>query len=156
MPLDRLDFSLNAVVRRLRDAAIVGVSLTALILAGCGDDRGVVTGQVTLDGQPLAGGSGIRALVLFYPTEKAGSPATGSLDANGRYSLAIGSQGSVVPGTYVVTVSATQLIPSPNLGEAPSGRAITPRHYSDPKQSEWKVEVKPGNNTFDFQLKSDS
>ena len=133
---------------------LAALGLATLLLAGCGDVRGTVTGQVTLDGKPLASEQNVSAAIQFHPVGNSGRPATSSLDGKGSYSLAAGSQSSVEPGKYVVTVTATQIIPSAS-GGAPSGRPITPRRYADPRQSEWQVEVKPGNNEFNFELKSD-
>ena len=55
----------------------------ALSLTGCGSDgpeRGVVTGKVTLNGDPLP-----NADVEFQPEE--GSPSYGMTDEKGRYDL---------------------------------------------------------------------
>lgn len=58
-----------------------GTSLL-LVAVGCGSKLPVVSGTVTLDGQPLAG-----ATVIFMPEDEALSPALGTTDANGGYTL---------------------------------------------------------------------
>jgi hypothetical protein len=61
----------------------IGLILSALAIAGCGDGRPQrvpVSGQVRIDGKPLRSG-GIR----FFPTD--GRPSTGTIDSEGRFSL---------------------------------------------------------------------
>lgn len=130
------------------------VCLGVLLAAGCGERRASVTGLVTLDGEPLAGSKDVRALVQFCPTG-GGRPATGSLDGSGRYRLAAGSQKTIKPGTYAVTISATQIIYPDDPDGTPSGRRISPRRYADAQESGWERKVEPGPNTFDFDLESD-
>ena len=60
--------------------------LSAFCLSGCGDGgppRGSVSGQVTLDGAPLAQGS-----ILFVPIEGNQGIAAGGQIVDGKYSLA--------------------------------------------------------------------
>jgi hypothetical protein len=121
---------------------------------GCGNGMSEVQGTVTLDGAPLAGGSGVKATVLFQPDGQPGASGVGILDANGNYALMTGSQEGVPPGPYLVTVSATQIIMPKDPTGTPSGKPITPRHYADPKQSGLRAEVQPGSNRFDFALDS--
>ena len=68
----------------LRSDAVAWASLIlALCLTGCGSDgpeRGVVTGKVTLNGEPLE-----NADVEFQPEE--GSPSYGMTDRKGWYDL---------------------------------------------------------------------
>ncbi|WP_425399157.1 hypothetical protein [Aeoliella sp.] len=111
---------------------------------------------MTLDGQPLVGGDAVRATVYYYPEGGSGAPAVGLLDDAGRYEIATGSKSGVQPGAYIVTVSATKIIPPKQPGEAPTGRPLTARKYADPRQSGFRVEVEPGSNTFDFDLESQS
>ena len=67
------------VKRAIRCACGTGLLLTAV---GCGTKLPVVSGTVTLDRQPLA-----AATVIFMPENKALSPAQGTTDANGNYTL---------------------------------------------------------------------
>ena len=82
--------------------------------------------------------------------------AVGYLDQNGRYSLATGSQAGVLPGKYLVSVSATEIIPPKIPGEAGSGRLATPPQYANAKTSGFTAEVASGSNTFDYALLSKS
>ena len=132
-------------------------------LAGCGNssDRpelGQVTGTITLDGEPLRG-----IAVVFYPEN--GRPARGKTNDEGKYEL-----------TYIRETKGTKLGPNrvevaPDEegeedaeesadGEAPAkpkagpgAKPKIPARYNT--KTELKVDVKPGENVFDFQLKSD-
>jgi hypothetical protein len=135
-------------------AAVVGCLVVAT--SGCGNGLARVSGQVTLDDQPLAGGQDVRGTVYFYPEAGTGAPAVGLLDSSGKYSLNTGTKKGIKPGAYKVTISATRIIAASQAGEAPSGRPITPRHYADPAKSGFRVDVSKGSNTFDFALESNA
>ena len=121
---------------------------------GCGDRLATVTGHVTLDGEPLAGGPELRGIVQFNPAGGSGVTATAYLDAEGKYRLATGSQDGIMPGPYEVAISATRIIYG-QPGEAPSGRPVTLRRYAKAKDSGFTADVAPGRNTFDFELHSE-
>jgi hypothetical protein len=133
--------------------AIASMLLAATALCGCGRNLSQVSGVVTLDGQPLRGGDDVRATVCFQPSSGSGTVAMGLLDEHGRYRLSSGSQEGVVPGEYVVTFSASQLVRSTD-GRAAGGRRITDASYADAKTSGFKFTVEPGQNEFDLALNS--
>ncbi|MCS7239476.1 MAG: carboxypeptidase-like regulatory domain-containing protein [Thermoguttaceae bacterium] len=136
----------------------VALTISALLLAGCGGQAGPttyrVTGTVTQDGKPLA-----DAAVTFHPVGQ-GQPAVGRTDASGRYET------SALPGRYRVTVAKYASAEGGTAAAAPSGeyqeaapgttpapsRNILPAKYADPATSGFEVEVKPGDNTFDFRI----
>ena len=98
-----------------------------------------VTGLVTLDGKPVAGGT-----VLLLPKER--RPALGHTDRNGRFTLSTFEEGDgALPGTYRVAII---------LIREREGKTewIVPKKYADPKTSGLSVEVRPGENRFDFDL----
>jgi hypothetical protein len=130
------------------------LALLVVPLLGCGSNLASVGGTVTLDGRPLAGSDKLRGTVQFSPEGGGGTAAVGYLDENGRYNLSSGSRVGVLPGKYLVSVSATEIIPPKIPGEAPSGRLATPRQYADAKNSGFTAEVAAGSNTFDFALSS--
>ena len=75
-----------------------------LLLAGCGGKTVPVEGNVTLDGEPLAG-----ATVMFIPVKEGGQPATGLTDANGKFQLKTGNDKTgALPGEYKVVVSVAE------------------------------------------------
>lgn len=133
---------------------IVLLAIVCTVCLGCGSRLSSVTGTVTLDGRPLVGSDKLRGTVQFCPEEGRGVNAVGYLDEQGRYSLATGSQVGVLPGKYLVSVSATEIIPPKVAGEAGSGRLATPRQYANPKTSGFTADVAPGSNTFDYSLVS--
>ena len=58
---------------------LIGITAT-----GCGGPTTIVTGAVTLDGQPLE-----KAIVQFQPERENDRPAVVLTDANGRYQVAV-------------------------------------------------------------------
>lgn len=142
----------QTIFRRGRVIGMYWLPLVAVTMSGCGGMPASVSGVVTIDGQPITGGENLRATVFFYPEGGSGTPAVGLLDSQGKYSIATGSKSGMEPGAYVVTISATEIIPAKEEGEAPTGRPITARKYADPKQSGFRVQVERGKNTFDFDL----
>jgi len=116
-------------------------------LAGCGGPEhpevGRVSGVITLDGQPLEG-----ATVMFQPTEGRASIAT--TDSAGKYSMTYldGVPGAKL-GSHQVIIRTE--IPGED-GQPPIAKEKLPKKYHE--QTELTAEVKPGSNTFDFDLKS--
>jgi hypothetical protein len=142
--------------RRRRRARIdwIGFALLpVVVLSGCSDGSANVSGRLTLDGQPLAGNNRVRATIMFYP-ESGGAPAAALADESGRFQLATGAKVGLAPGGYAVVVSATESGPAAPGSESAKKRVITPARYADPKQSGFHADVKPGSNTFDFELNS--
>lgn len=129
--------------------------LAALLLAapGCGKDKDTpetasVTGSVTYKGKPVTEGT-----VQFHPQGMKGNPASGELGPNGRFTLTTyGKDDGAVIGHHIVTV---QVIPEGALPgqEFPAGKYPIPKRYENPTTSDLVVEVKPGSNNFDLELK---
>lgn len=124
-----------------------GLVLSVFCLAGCGGpehpDVGRVSGVVTLDGQPLA-----EATVMFQPTNGRASIAT--TDSAGKYALLYldGVPGAML-GAHKVIIRTE--VPGED-GRPPIVKEKLPKRYHD--QTELKAEVKPGANTFDYELTS--
>ena len=85
------------------------LGMLCVLIAGCGDGPSAVrvTGQVTLDDQPLA-----NADVSFQPVSGGASKgvpgAFGATDSSGNYSLKTSTKPSkdgAVPGEYVVRIT---------------------------------------------------
>ena len=74
-------------------------------MAGCGQKGSelvAVSGQVTMDGEPVGEGQ-----IQFFPDS--GRPASGELGPDGRYQLTTYEAGDgVLPGAYKVTVTAVK------------------------------------------------
>jgi hypothetical protein len=136
----------------VREFGVVALLILALV-TGCGGSSSSVSGTVTVDGKPLIGSETVLVTVMFYP-ESSGAPAAARLDESGQYELSTGSQEGLPPGNYLVAISAKEIV-GPSSGESTNMRNLAARRYASPKTSGFKAEVKPGANTFDFDLKSD-
>ncbi|TWT86203.1 hypothetical protein Mal64_39460 [Pseudobythopirellula maris] len=134
---------------------IAAALLTLLFCQGCGNGLASVSGTVTLDGAPLKGGGDTRATIYLYPEGGTGAPAVGLLDENGEYTVTTGTQNGVMPGPYLVTISASQLIGEDIPGVPRSARRLTPARYADPNGSNFRVDVESGSNVYDFALDAD-
>lgn len=134
--------------------ALCSAVMTSIVLTGCGNGLSSVSGTLNLDGTPLARTDNVNVTIMFYPESGSGAPAAAMADETGRYVLSTGSQESLAPGSYVVTLSATEFTPPTAAGGMPNRRVLTPARYANPKQSGLRAEVKPGRNTFDFELSS--
>lgn len=110
----------------------VGILCLLLLVVGCSDGRPTrvpVSGQVTIDGEPLTKGS-----VRFVP--EGARPSAGALDAEGRFTLTCydGEDGAVL-GTHRVQVSASQIVGAEKvIWHAPT-------KYADFRSSGLTVEV---------------
>jgi hypothetical protein len=121
------------------------------LIIGCsGPNAASVSGNVTLDGQPLTTG-----MVSFYP-DGDGAPASGSIDANGNYSLSTGTDVGLAPGKYIALVVATKDPPQPydKTGAEIPPIPITPGKYGSTNTSDLRFDVKPGKNTIALNLVS--
>jgi hypothetical protein len=138
-----------------RIAGALAVAAVCLFLGGCGNGLAQVSGQVTLDGQPIRAGAGdVRVTVQFQPVDGVGSTAIGLADENGIYSLATGSQDGIPPGDYLVTCTASELLPAAAGSSARGSRRISDPKYANAKTSGLSFSVQPGKNTFNIPLMS--
>ncbi len=145
------------------DCVVVALSVLLLSLPGCGGsgDRpelGQVSGTITLDKKPLSG-----VAVVFQPD--GGRPASGTTDAEGRYELTyIGQTRGTKVGHNRVEIASSEEgeedADEPE-GDVDSLQAKQPVNSSRPSiparyntKSELEADVKPGKNTFDFDLES--
>ena len=139
------------------------VWVAALVLCGCSKDPNQpalvpLSGQVTLDDQPLAG-----AEVSYVPvgaTKGAGS--TGRTNADGVYQLtAVRGGAGVVPGEYRVAISKRVMPDGSDFPadskvppiESPARQLLAPE-YSDPQRSRLRATVPADGGTKDFHLKT--
>ncbi len=153
MPRSAIDISpLNNFRRALRSLAVCAI---VTLLQGCREAPTTVTGLVTLDGKPLAVGDGMRGSVVFQPTASGGVTLTGLIDKTGHYELSSGGSGTVAPSVYLVTVSATELIPATD-DRPTSGKLLTPTKYASAMDSGFRIEVVSGKNEVNLPLVSDA
>lgn len=119
------------------------------VLVGCGGGEKiptscVVSGKVTSGGQPVAEGT-----ISFMSGRSAGSTP---LMADGGY--LIGE--NVPPGVYTVIINPPPMTKPPMIGEAPQEMnpyKNIPEKYRGEATSTLKVNLKEGENKYDFDLK---
>jgi hypothetical protein len=130
-------------------------SMLFVQICGCGNGLAQVSGQVTLDGQPLRGGiEDTRVTIQFQPASGAGSTAIGLADENGNYVLGTGSKSGIPPGEYLVTCSAQQIVDAKTPKTKNGVRQVTDLKYANAKTSGLKFTVEPGRNQLDIPLES--
>lgn len=99
---------------------------------------GRVRGRVLLDGKPLPAG----LIVLFKP--KIGRPASGNTDADGYFDMVYRKKRGAIVGNNHVSLQWPTGFPNAVAFPADYGGA-----------SEIFVDVKPGRNEFNIEMKSD-
>ena len=142
--------------------------LLAALACGCGP-RGprveMVEGVVVLDGKPVE-----AATVFFSPVKAAGGavglPAAGRTGTDGSFRLNAGGGATPGAGTavgdYVVTVikQESKPVPPPDLDAPPTPppesevRDLLPAIYKLATTSPLRATVKPGINSYRFELDS--
>ena len=137
---------------RLHFAAIL-LAIAATAVAGCSRHASQLSGQVSLDGQPLTTG------VITLTPVGAGPSAYAAIGPDGRYAIHTGAATGLEPGEYVVTVAANAAESGKAAGvEQAGGKGlpplVTPREYLDRARSPLRVTVVPGTQVVDFNLES--
>lgn len=144
------------IIKRQELSLCLGLCMLASLgLEGCGSvaddqpDLGQVSGQVTLDGQPLA-----AANIYFQPVE-GGRNSTATTDDQGNYVLdylrdlkgAKIGQHKVRISTFVEPVKGDD-----GAVENPGKKELVPDKYN--KQTELEKEVKAGENVINIEITS--
>lgn len=119
------------------------ILLSAMVLAGCGDDRPErvpVAGRVLIDGQPLEHG-----FVRFIAPQD--RPSVAELGPDGRFALScFARKDRSVVGTHTVTVTGVEpLTPQSQKWHAP-------KEYSDPATSGLTVIIDGPTNDVTLEL----
>jgi hypothetical protein len=126
--------------------AFAGALCLVALAAGCGDaEYGHVTGTVTLDGKPVEG-----AEIRFAP--ESGRAAWDRTESDGRYELNYtpGVRGAKT-GTNTVTITTATESTVDDKGRPVRGKPeLFPPDYNEAPTHQ--VEVKPGDNVFDFHI----
>src|SRR5262249_4018832 len=102
--------------------------------------------KVTFQDKPVKGGQ----VVFFDPNLGIGASAI--LTDDGEYRIA----GPVRPGNYIVTIAEMPAPPPLPRGDKPPPRVpppSVPKKYFDEKTTDLKVDVVPGINRFELDLK---
>jgi hypothetical protein len=146
-------------------ASRFGSLLLVAVLAGCGF-RGTVSGQVTYQNKPVAGG-----WVMFVPVRGGTNPIPAALDENGHYEL------TAPTGEFLISVDNRELDPRkgappptvPDIKLPPGVKAgggkpaappkgpnkwfEIPSKYYTVEKSELRYTVIGGSQTYDIDLK---
>ncbi|MGI6402442.1 MAG: hypothetical protein ACOX0A_10150 [Thermoguttaceae bacterium] len=145
-----------------RAFTLTAVVFCALALVvGCGQKHiktEGVTGTITLDGTPQQ-----NVNVYFVPESEGGSPSYAMTDENGHYklqTLAGAANAGTTPGTYLVKFDYQIKKEDGTMEE--NGEIVTrytsvpglAKKWTNEKTSGVQVEVKPGDNVFDFEITS--
>ena len=131
------------------------LAFAAVILAaGCRRHAASVSGDVTLDGQPLTTG-----VVSFTPATS-GASAYANIGGDGRYELKTGAADGLEPGAYKVTVAANATPEQATAMGVKIGREgimplLTPIKYADISSTPLTVDVKAGSQEVDLALEAD-
>jgi hypothetical protein len=126
--------------------SVVVASAALVLAAGCGPALGVVSGTVTIDGQPVSGG-----IISFVPAEGSGTPATSNIES-GKYEV------RMIAGKKFVQISAPHVVGKRKEYEGPDAPLVEiteerlPPKYNS--QTELTFEVKSGVNKQDWNLSS--
>jgi hypothetical protein len=124
----------------IRPTALLVLALL-LVVTGCGPTATMVSGVVTLDGEPLA-----TAALMFHPIAGDAPTHHAFADAAGRYTA------QVSPTKTSVTISLTRPSSS-SRGDEPVFEQMVPNRYSDRATTVLVIEPVEGKNTVcDFAL----
>ncbi len=138
----------------MRTSAFFCFCLLQLAIVGCQKSLpSTVSGTITIDGNPLPEDANTTGEVMYYPVA-GGAAAYGTISTGGQYKMQTGGTKGLQPGEYVVTVRLVEIPPPPPGGyqNAPPNKLISPPKYNDRDQTDLKVEVTEGGNTFDLEL----
>lgn len=138
------------VSRMISYAGLVAIAM----VGGCNGQSSVVTGTVTLDGKPIAGGPQMYGTVTFQSPDGSGAPAVGIIDDSGQYLLKAGTQGHLPPGDYLVSIAVKKITLPTTPDSMPQALLVTHADYASASDSGLRASIRPGNNTLDFSLDS--
>jgi hypothetical protein len=132
---------------RLRRSVCL-VTVCCILLGGCAGDpnHGRVSGAVTLDGQPLKSG-----IIHFVPADGQTASADAQVE-DGKFSA------KVPIGAKKVSISAPKVVGKRKMYDTPDSpmvdkvEELVPAQYNS--ASTLTLDVKPGNQTQNYELKS--
>ena len=130
-----------------RPATFAAVMLAIVAVIGCGDqDRGFLTGTVTLNGQPVGPGT-----LTLRPVNSAGAGAMALFGEDGKYEVMTSGREKGAPvGEYRVFIQGGEDFGAEQEGPPPESEI--PVRYNTPDGSDLTVTIEPGNHTHDFEL----
>ena len=144
-------------------ALLVGL-LAAALASGCGDASGVgptfpVAGKVTFNNPPWTAKS---TVILCKPDAARGNASrfepTGSVDAEGNYTLTTRGKNGAPPGWYKVVVTAREeaaaVHPKGPQRRRPVSGSLLPAKYGQAQTTDLAIEVveRPAPGAYDLKL----
>ena len=124
--------------------ALPAIAPFLLLLLGCSEPAGLISGKVTYKGAVVSAGS-----VSFQMKEK-GIAQDAKLDSSGSFAMAA----PLPVGTYQICIIPPAPEPrDPTKGAPPAIKTNVPRRYQGIQTSDVKVMVKAGNNEIPIDLK---
>jgi hypothetical protein len=149
---------------RLSLGSLIGASLIAVLVTGCGGSDGLLpaTGTVTYKGQPVEGAS-----VSFQPEGPGAVMGIGTTDASGKYEIHTAGKPGAKPGKHLVAItkqvaagggasaSAKPEDMKAMYQKSKGGQALEnqlPAKYANPSQGGLSADVQSGKSVFDFTL----
>ena len=134
-------------MRRCALALIIPALALAALSAGCGGQAPRVFGDVTLDGQPVDGGS-----IAYVPVDQK-TPNVEVTIQDGKYSARVPAGSYKVRITWAKpTGQKRKMYPTPDSPTVDVTAEAIPEKFND--KTELKAEIKPGDNKLDWPLKS--
>jgi hypothetical protein len=138
--------------------------LTGVLTSGCGDDSDVgptlpVAGKVTLDNVPV---TAKNTIIVFKPDASRGNGSpwtpTGTVDADGNYTLKTKGKNGAPPGWYRVVVTARDETPPAHPKSAqhrPVAKSLLSARYGQERTSDLSIEVvaEPAPGAYDLKLR---
>jgi hypothetical protein len=116
-------------------------------LSGCGGKTGSVSGTVTYQGEALSSG-----LVVFVAKDGRVSQPAG-VEVDGSYTAHNVPVGPVTACVETHPLSGGDGGRDKALGQARARYVPIPEKYKDAKQSDLALDVRPGANTYNIQLR---
>ena len=141
--------TISNIAVRVAIAACRTAMLIVIVVTGChrSSQESQVSGVVTLDGSPIGPG-----MIVFAPVG-GGTPATGSIERSGSYTLNTSREVGLAAGKYKVAISIRELPENVKRSDQiPPGKLLIPERYEQSTTSGLEYEVKPGGNTIDITL----
>ena len=135
---------------RCRRAVLLHLFFVLLLLPGCnGGQRGEVSGQVTLNGEPVENG-----MIAFIPTADRDAPSAWTKIIDGHYQIPAIQGPGVGPCRVEIRwakKTGRQIPAVPPAGPViEETREVVPQRYN--LQSELEADIQAGENVADFKL----
>lgn len=126
--------------------------LGCVLIAGCGDDRGLVPvrGRITLDGADMPGKGYLRFVPLEVAQGYVRRAGLAHFDTDGAYRVKSFQPGDgLFPGKYAIFVFCWEV--EPNMNGKPA-KSFLPDKYVDPEEPPFMLTVEEGQGVIDFDI----